>query len=107
MLDNILVDDISESERDEILSKVADELVRRRLVAPSLFFMEMCKPLNFIGSQALIAVHPFIQAILSLLGAQQATPLLKKFALLMEKRENVEILMNLIENYNQNAKISQ
>ena len=98
MWENILIDDISESERDEILSKVAAELNRRRLVAPALFFMEMYKPLNFIGSQALLAIHPFIQAVFPAVK-------FKKFALLMEKRENVEILMGLIENYSQTCKI--
>jgi hypothetical protein len=50
----------------------------------------MCKPLNFLGSQALIALNPFVQSIFN-------TTEFQKFALVIEKDANVELLIRLIE----------
>lgn len=86
----LLPEDMDERERDWLLSRAADEIVRRRLTAPAIFLLESCSPLNFIGGQVMIALEPFIQAIFDL-------PSYRKFALLMERDENVERLISLIE----------
>ena len=89
----ILIDDIPNEEQQAILKKVAKGIVRRQLTAPAIFFLEICKPINFIGSQLLYAVSPFVQAFL---GGNEY----KKFALIIERDENVEKLISLIEEYN-------
>lgn len=89
-----LVDDIPDEEQQTILEKVAKGIVRRQLTAPAIFFFEICKPLNFIGSQLLYGVSPFVQAFLK--GNEY-----KKFSLIIEKDENVERLIRLIEKHNQ------
>lgn len=86
----VLSEDIDEKDRDELLDKAADEIVRRGLTAPAIFLLESCSPLNFIGSQAMIALEPFVQAIFDL-------PSYRKFALLMERDENIRRLISLIE----------
>jgi len=92
----ILVEDIPVEEQKRILEKVAKGIVKRQLTAPAIFFFEICKPLNFIGSQLLYAVSPFVQAILK--GNEY-----KKFALIIERDDNFEMLIKLIEKYNQES----
>tara|TARA_B100000902_G_scaffold32064_1_gene38394 strand:+ start:263 stop:421 length:159 start_codon:yes stop_codon:yes gene_type:complete len=36
------------------LTRMAEEVIARRLTTPSIFFLEMMKPLNFVSSQAMI-----------------------------------------------------
>ena len=42
------------------LTRMAEEVIARRLTTPSIFFLEMMKPLNFVGSQAMIFFGPII-----------------------------------------------
>ena len=86
----VLLEDIPEPEQRALLEKVATWIVRRGLTAPAILFLETGKPLNFLGSQLLIGLSPFIQAIFKGIEYQ-------KFALIIEKDENVELLIELIE----------
>ena len=95
----ILPEDVNPEERERILKRVADEIVSRRLTAPAIFFLESCSPLSFVGSQAMVALEPFIHAIFDL-------PDYRKFALIMERRENVEKLITMIEITNQEQKLA-
>jgi len=88
--DQIVPEDVSEEEGERILKKLADEIVVRRLTAPAIFILQSSSPLSFIGSQAMIVLEPFVHAIFNL-------PDYRKFALLMERRENVEKLITMIE----------
>jgi hypothetical protein len=95
--EEILPEDIDAEEGKKILKKVAGEIVSRRLTAPAIFFLEAFSPLSFVGSQTMIALEPFVRAILDL-------PNYRKFALMMERRENVEKLITMIEIANQEQK---
>ena len=86
----IVLEDIPESEQRALLEKVATWIVRRGLTTPAILFLETGKPLNFLGSQLLIGLSPFVQAIFKGDGYQ-------KFALILEKDANVELLIELIE----------
>ena len=86
----VVLEDIPEPEQRALLEKVATWIVRRGLTAPAIIFLETGKPLNFLGSQLLIGLSPFIQAIFK--GVEY-----QKFALIIEKDENVELLIELIE----------
>ena len=77
-------------EQQALLTKVAKQIVRRRLTTPAIIALEICKPLNFLGSQVLIAFNPFVQSIFNSVDYQ-------KFALIIEKDTNVESLIQLIE----------
>ena len=85
-----VLEDIPESEQHALLEKAAAWIVRRGLTAPAIIALETCKPINFLGSQFLIAFSPFVQAIFK--GDQY-----HKFALIIEKDANVERLIELIE----------
>ena len=95
--EEILPEDVSEEDRERILKRVATEIVSRRLTAPAIFFLESCSPLSFIGSQGMIALEPFIHAIFDI-------PDYRRFALMMERRENVGRLITMIEIANQEQK---
>lgn len=73
-----------------IITAVADKVVRRGLSVPAIFFLETMKPLNFIGAQLLVFFGPFLDTIFP--GEKYY-----RFTDLMEKRENVDILLNEIE----------
>ncbi len=98
--EEILPEDISQNETERILNKAADEIVKRRLTVPAIFILESCRPLNFIGSQMLIALEPFIQAIFSISDY-------RKFALIMESDENIRKFIEIIEAKNHDQKISK
>ena len=85
-----VIDDIPEDEQRALLEKLAQWVVNRNLTTPAILFLETGKPLNFLGSQLLIAFSPFIQAFFK--GEQY-----QKVALILEKDENVELLIELIE----------
>ena len=86
----LILDEIPQDEQRELLEKIAMQVVKRRLTAPAILFLEMCKPLNFLGSQVLIALNPFVQAVFN-------TTEYQKFALIIEKDANVELLIRLME----------
>lgn len=86
----VVLDDIPEDEQHALLEKLAQWIVRRNLTTPAILFLETGKPLNFLGSQLLIAFSPFVQAFFK--GEQY-----HKIALILEKDENVELLLQLIE----------
>lgn len=98
--EEILPEDVSPEERKSILKKVSDEIVKRRLTVPAIFLLESCSPLNFIGSQAMIALEPFVRAIFDF-------PDYRKFALLMESDGNVKELIDLIEITNHENKMAK
>ena len=57
---------------------------------PAVLFLETMKPLNFIGAQIMNFFGPFLE---SLVPGEQ----LYRFTEMMEKRENVEVLIQRIE----------
>lgn len=96
--EEVLPEDVDAEEGERILKKVADEIASRRLTVPAIFLLEACSPLSFVGSQAMITLEPFVRAIFDLPGY-------RKFALIMERRENVEKLITMIEIANQEQKL--
>ena len=75
---------------NEFLERVATGITRRKLAAPALLFLETFKPLNYIGSQAMVFFRPFISIIF---------PILKydKMLNVLEKRNSINRLIKLLE----------
>ena len=93
----LTLDEISQDEQRALLEKVARQIVKRRLTVPAILFLEICKPLNFLGGQFLIALNPFVQSFFNIAEYQ-------KFALMIEKDANVELLIRLIEDLDREEK---
>ena len=85
-----IIDEIPAAEQQALLQKVATFIVKRRLTAPAVLTLEMCKPLHLIGGQLMIALNPFVQVIFNTTDFQ-------KFALIIEQDQNLERLIQLIE----------
>lgn len=83
-------EDIPPQRKSELIEKFAQEIVARRLSVPAIFFLETVKPLSFLGSQAMVFFEPIIQSIFAFKSY-------KEIYLLLEKRKNVEILIQEIE----------
>ena len=82
--------DLTPARRDELLLKVAEKIERFDLITPAIFFLQMSKPLSFVGSQALLSFAPMAGLIMN-------EKLLEEFSQVMADRENVERLMVLLE----------
>ncbi|MCP4363875.1 MAG: hypothetical protein GY800_01030 [Planctomycetes bacterium] len=73
-----------------LLRKLAHTIVRRRMGAPARLFLESLQPVNFIGSQAMFFLRPFMTFIFS--AAEY-----DKLAQMLEKRQSIEILIQEIQ----------
>ena len=80
---------ITERQR-ELVDMVAKKVVKYRMTVPALLFLESVRPLNFIGSQALLMFQPFLGVLFNYRD-------LEIFSKFLEKRENLEVLMRAIE----------
>jgi hypothetical protein len=74
-----------------LLERVADAVIRRRMSAPTLLFLESMGPMNFLGSQAL---H-FFTPLLDVVFPQRD---IERVALLLERRDTLARLAAIIEN---------
>ena len=59
-------------EDKDFLTKLAQEVKSRRLTTPAIFFLEMMRPLNFVGSQAMVFFGPIISALVQTDGYYKA-----------------------------------
>ncbi len=82
--------DLSPQDRDELIDSIAGRIIGRGLAVPAAFLLEMHKPLCFLGSQMLLLGSP-------ILGPFVGFGRLARFSSLIEKRENVELLLSRIE----------
>ena len=82
--------ELTDEERDRLIDTLASLVVKRGLGVPAVFALEMHKPLCFFGSQMLLLGSPILRTFL---GFGRVL----KFASLVEKRENVELLIRRIE----------
>ncbi len=81
---------LSEERKQELIEAMARFVVNRGLSAPAVLFLELHRPLAFIGSQAGIVFSPFLVA---LFGFQRVD----EYTQLMSERENWDRLIERIE----------
>lgn len=77
-------------EEMQLLNKVANIIVKKRLAAAAVIFLESVRPLNFLGSQAMVFFQPIVSFVIS-------TKELDLFAKILEKRKSIPLLIELIE----------
>jgi len=78
-------------EEQEVLFKLADFIVKKGMTIPAILTLETVKPLNYIGSQAMVFLEPFVQAVFKDISKYNT------FRRMMERRENVERLLQKVE----------
>ena len=81
----------------DILNDFAIKIVERNLSVVAIFFLESTKYVSFIGSQFLVFLGPISTMFVNDKKYYQ-------FIDLIEKKENIEYLINQIENIQLNIK---
>lgn len=81
---------LTDEERDALLDKAAHEIGRRKLNTPAILFLEMHKPLAYVGSHAMVAFSPFIIPFVGF-------DILNDYSRLLADRGNVERLIQRLE----------
>ena len=80
---------ISNDDR-QLISSLAEKIVKHGMAVPAIFFLEMVKYMSFIGSQLMVFFGPVITVFIQSKSYYKITHLL-------EERQNVEFLMLEIE----------
>lgn len=80
------------AEEDAVLEKLAKKVVQWRMGMPAILFLESVKPLNYIGAQTMVFFEPIVQTIFNFKDYDT-------FRIALERRENVENLLQKIEKY--------
>ena len=80
-----------------LIDGVCRELVTRQLADPALVLLEMSRPMNYVGAQALHALIP-------LLGIVARPQILSRLAELLEQRGSVEYVCDRIETFRDEAR---
>ena len=93
------VDSVEEeltSAQQKVVDRICLEVVRRQLTTPAIAFLEMARPLNYLGAQTMQFFHPIVSA----LGDAESYA---NFANFLERRDAIDILTRQIEELEQKA----
>lgn len=74
----------------QLLERIADVIVNRRMAAPATMFLESMGPMNFLGSQALHFLTPILDCAFNTKEVEQV-------ARLLERRDTMTRLITIIE----------
>lgn len=74
----------------QLLERIAEVIVKRRMAAPATMFLESMGPMNFLGSQALHFLMPILDCAFNTKEVEQV-------ARLLERRDTVTRLIAIIE----------
>ena len=85
------------NDAQKIMSNLANDIVQRGLSVPAVFFLESTKYVSFIGSQFLVFLGPIATCFVN-------NQKYYDFTTLLEKKSNVDFLINEIERINLNIK---
>ena len=80
----------------DLMNRFAYEVERRGMSVPAIMFLEMHRPMSFVMSSMMITVSPLMKLFFT---AEQYD----RVSELMESRENVERLIQLIEDAARNG----
>jgi hypothetical protein len=82
--------DLDASRRQQLIDRVAQQIAGRGMTAPAILFLEMHKPLAFLGAQLLWIAQPFLS-----IGLNNAD--LRDLITVIEDRAGVEELIERLE----------
>ena len=74
----------------QLLARIARKVVARQMVAPAILFLGSVRPLNSIGSQAMVFLRPLLSGLLNPADYDRMTEI-------MDRREGIGALMDAIE----------
>ena len=73
-----------------LLGKIAGAVVKRRMAMPAVLFLSSVRPLNSVGSQALVFLRPFVEGLFNIADYNRMVEIL-------DRREGIEALIETIE----------
>lgn len=82
--------ELTEEETENLLEKAAEEIRKRRLEAPAILFLEMHKPLAYVGANASLVMAPFAVPFVGY-------DFVNNYSRLLAERSNVERLIRKLE----------
>tara|TARA_Y100001936_G_scaffold101137_2_gene99506 strand:- start:2655 stop:2915 length:261 start_codon:yes stop_codon:yes gene_type:complete len=85
------------NDAQKIMSNLANDIVQRGLSVPAVFFLESTKYVSFIGSQFLVFLGPIATCFIN-------NQKYYDFTTLLEKKSNIDFLINEIERINLDIK---
>ncbi len=103
MLDNyqpVSPEEISVEKKNEIINKLAEGIVKRRLTAPTIMFLESVKPMNYLGSQLMIFLEPVVLSIFNITQYREV-------AVILEERDAIETIIKAIEKTDDDMKYKE
>jgi len=78
------------AEQRALLEKISREIVVRRMIGPALAFLEMSRPLNFLGAQAMHFFAPLWGTVFDTRGYEE-------FSRFLERRDAIDLWCDQIE----------
>lgn len=82
--------ELTEEQKEAIISRVSEEILKRRLETPAILFLEMHKPIANLAAHAVVAVSPFLMPFLGFNSVDE-------YSQFMSDRENIERLIRRLE----------
>ena len=79
---------IDQKRRDELIEAIAERIDQFGMIVPAIFFLEMNKPLSYIGGQAMHFFAPIVGVFFSTF---------EDYAYFLEDRKNIELLIQKLE----------
>jgi hypothetical protein len=74
----------------EVVAQVCRAIVARRMTTPALMFLEVTRPMNYLGAQAMHFLAPIASVVTDAEGYRQ-------FAAFLERRGSVDYLCRQLE----------
>ncbi len=76
--------------QEQLLRKVAHFVAEKRMTPPAVFFLETMKPLNYLSSQVLTYLEPFLTMVVPRQEYNDVVAIL-------EQREGLEYFLSILE----------
>lgn len=80
--------EMTEERRNQLIESIVQKIAQYGMITPAIFFLEMNKPLSYIGSQAMHFFSPIVSVLFSSF---------EEYAYFFEDRKNVERLIVRLE----------
>jgi len=80
--------EMTEERRNQLIDNICQKVIQYGMSTPAIFFLEMNKPLSYIGSQAMHFFSPIVSVLFTSF---------EEYAYFFEDRQNVERLIVRLE----------
>lgn len=97
--DSVIPSEVFSEEQNALLGRIANWIVKRGLGVVAVMSLESVKPLNFIGSQAMAALQPFLTGLFFSYNDYE------QLRIILEDRRSIEALIFCIEDLEDKRRI--